>query len=102
MLSETGFKNIDELKVTCRAVLRDIDWAVQGEDWTRIIRMARALKWVSDCALFSVADAERKNGRALTTKDDQTLQGLWTVRSAAYPKPNDAVSLTELSETQSS
>jgi hypothetical protein len=70
MLSETGVKNIDELKVTCRAVLRDIDWAVQGGDWTRIIRMARALKWVSDCALFSVADAERKNGRALTTQYD--------------------------------
>jgi hypothetical protein len=82
MLSETGVKNIDELKVTCRAVLRDIDRAVQGKDWTRIIRMARALKWVSDCALFSVVDAERKNGEALTTKYDgqihQDLLGVHT------------------------
>jgi hypothetical protein len=77
MLSETGIKNIDELKITCQAVLRDIDWAVQGEDWARIIRMARALKWVSDCALFSVVGAERKNGEALTTKDDQIHQDLW-------------------------
>jgi hypothetical protein len=80
MLSETGVKNIDELKITCQAVLRDIDRAVQGKDWTRIIRMARALKWVSDCALFSVADAERKNGRTLTTKDDDQIhQDLWGV-----------------------
>ena len=79
MLSETGFKNMDELKITCQAVLRDIDGAVQGKDWTRIIRMARALKWVSDCALFSAVGAERKNGEALTTKDDQIDQGLWAV-----------------------
>jgi hypothetical protein len=64
MLSETGVKNIDELKITCRAVLRDIDNAVEGKDWTRIMRMARALKWVSDCTLFSVVDAGRKDGRA--------------------------------------
>jgi hypothetical protein len=79
MLSETGFKNIDELKITCQAVLRDIDGAVQGKDWTRIIRMARALKWVSDCVLFSAVSAERKNGEALTTKDDQIHQALWAV-----------------------
>jgi hypothetical protein len=79
MLSETGVKNINELKVTCRAVLRDIDGAVQEEDWARIIRMARALKWVSDCALFSVLGAERKNGEALTTKDDPIHQDLWAV-----------------------
>ena len=81
MLSETGVKNIDELKITCQAVLRDIDGAVQGKDWTRIIRMARALKWVSDCALFSVVGAERKNGEALTTKyDGQIHQDLWGVK----------------------
>jgi hypothetical protein len=62
MLSETGVKNINELKITCRAVLRDIDGAVEENDWTRIVRMARALKWVSDCTLFSVVDAERKGG----------------------------------------
>jgi hypothetical protein len=82
MLSETGVKNIDELKITCQAVLRDIDIAVQGKDWTRIIRMARALKWVSDCALFSVVGAERKNGEALTTKyDGQIHQDLWGVHT---------------------
>ncbi len=81
MLSETGVKNIDELKITCQAVLRDIDRAVQGKDWARIIRMATALKWVSDCALFSVVGAERKNGEALTTKDDQIHQGLWAVHT---------------------
>jgi hypothetical protein len=63
MLSETGVKNIDELKITCQAVLRDIDGAVEGKDWTRIMRMAKALKWVSDCTLFSAVDAERKDGR---------------------------------------
>jgi len=67
MLSETGINNIDELKITCRAVLRDVDGAVQRKDWMRIIRMASALKWVSDCTLCSVVDAERKDGRALTT-----------------------------------
>jgi hypothetical protein len=69
MLSETGIKNIDELKMTCRAILRDIDGAVQERDWTRIIRMTRALKWVSDCALFSVVGAERNmtSRSALTT-----------------------------------
>ncbi len=66
MLSETGINNIDELKITCRAVLRDVDGAVQRKDWMRIIRMASALKWVSDCTLCSVVDAERKDG-ALTT-----------------------------------
>ncbi len=63
MLSERGIKNIDELKTTCRAVLRDIGGAVEGKDWTRIMRMAKALKWVSNCILFSVLDAERKDGR---------------------------------------
>jgi hypothetical protein len=67
MLSETGTNNIDELKITCRAVLRDIDGAVKRKDWVRIIRMASALKWVSDCTLCSVVDAERKDGRVLTT-----------------------------------
>ncbi len=63
MLSERGIKNIDELKITCRAVLRDVGGAVEGKDWTSIIRMAKALKWVSNCILFSVLDAERKDGR---------------------------------------
>jgi hypothetical protein len=62
MLSDTGGKNVDELKITCRAVLRDIDGAVEGKDWARIMRMAKALKWVSDCTLLSVVDAERKDG----------------------------------------
>jgi hypothetical protein len=82
MLSETGVKNIDELKITCQAVLRDIDRAVQGKDWARIIRMARALKWVSDCVLLSVVGAERKNGEALTTKyDGQIHQDLLEVHT---------------------
>ncbi len=63
MLSERGIKNIDELKATCRAVLRDIGGAVERKDWTRIMRMAKALKWVSDCVLFSALDAERTGGR---------------------------------------
>jgi hypothetical protein len=64
MLSETGIQNIDELKITCRALPRDIDGAVQRKDQVRIIRMASALKWVSDCTLCSVVDAEK---RVLTT-----------------------------------
>jgi hypothetical protein len=64
MLNERGVKNIDELKITCRAVLRDIDGAVDGRDWTRIMRMAKALKWASECTLFSALDAESKDGRA--------------------------------------
>jgi hypothetical protein len=57
-------QNIDELKITCRALPGDIDGAVQRKDRVRIIRMASALKWVSGCTLCSVVDAEK---RVLTT-----------------------------------
>ncbi len=47
-------KLTEEMERTCKAVLRDIKRAEAGTDWDRLERMARALRYASECALIEI------------------------------------------------